>query len=166
MNIKTNEMKLEPTIKEMDEMVVVGLECHTSMTEMQKNNPIHGLWMDFMSLENSIPFRKDKNVTYGVCYDENKETGDFVYAAAVEVEKVDQLSDKLVTKTIPAQRYLVFTHKGLISELGKTFGYIFEDWLPQSNYEVVNSASFELYGERFLGPDNDQSETDIYIPIK
>jgi AraC family transcriptional regulator len=47
----------------------------------------------------------------------------------------------------------------------KTFEYIFETWLPNSDYLVDNRLHFELLGEKYKNKDLD-SEEEIWIPIQ
>lgn len=42
----------------------------------------------------------------------------------------------MVTKTIPAGNYLVYTYEGDIKNLGENFMEIFETYLPQSGHEM------------------------------
>ncbi|WP_390627901.1 GyrI-like domain-containing protein [Bacillus litorisediminis] len=62
-------------------------------------------------------------------------------------------------------KYVVATHKGRLDTLGDTFDYIYAIWLPKSDYELAEAHDFEIYDECFLGPDHEQSEVDVYIPI-
>jgi AraC family transcriptional regulator len=44
--------------------------------------------------------------------------------------------------------------------------YIYGSWFPKSGYKVSGSPDIEWYDNRFLGPDNENSEVEIYIPIE
>ena len=84
----------------------------------------------------------------------------------VEVTSYDSMSANIVTKTIPAGKFAVFTHKGSLSNILKTYQYIWGTWVLLTKETLDNRDDFELYDERFLGRDSEQSEMDIYIPIK
>ena len=43
--------------------------------------------------------------------------------------------------------------------------YIFGSWLPRSSEELREAPDLELYGHRFVYG-SDESELDIYIPMK
>ncbi|WP_458783849.1 GyrI-like domain-containing protein [Vallitalea sediminicola] len=79
---------------------------------------------------------------------------------------IDNLPDGIVPKTIPAGKYAVFTHRGLLSEILKTYEYIWGTWILITKEVLDERGSFELYNQRFLGRDNEQSQMDIYIPIR
>jgi AraC family transcriptional regulator len=57
-------------------------------------------------------------------------------------------------------------HKGLWSEFPKTSQYIFGTWLPASPYEADTREHFEVMGEKYFGPDNPDSEEEIWVPVK
>ena len=89
------------------------------------------------------------------------------YMAAVEVTSFDDLPVGAVAKVIPANVYAVFTYKGkLPGRIGEVFGYIYGEWLPKSGCKQAGPYDFERYGERFKGPDNEDSVTEICVPIE
>ncbi len=59
-----------------------------------------------------------------------------------------------------------YIHKGLACNVGLTYRYIYETWLPQSDYKLPLAYNFEYYGKNHFGPDNEESESEIYIPIE
>lgn len=63
----------------------------------------------------------------------------------------------------PAKRT---TAKGVFDTLGNTFDLVYFDWLPQTGYNRAEADEFEVYDERFLGPEDETSEVDIYIPVE
>ncbi|MDA3901511.1 MAG: hypothetical protein PF637_13465 [Spirochaetes bacterium] len=50
--------------------------------------------------------------------------------------------------------------------VGNTYKYIYETFLPETEYKLPYLYNFEQYGERSLGPDNEESISEIYIPIE
>ncbi len=61
--------------------------------------------------------------------------------------------------------YIIFTYKGLTSDFPKTAKYIFEEWLPSSDYELDQRLHFEVLGKKYKNNDIN-SEEEICIPIK
>ena len=49
--------------------------------------------------------------------------------------------------------------------LSSTYEKIYGDILPSLDFEVDNDFNFELYDERF-SHDSEESEFDIYVPVK
>jgi len=66
---------------------------------------------------------------------------------------------------VPSGLYAVFIHTGAASTAPKTFEYIFETWLPNSEYLLDNRPHFEILGGKYKNEDP-SSEEEIWIPIK
>lgn len=94
---------------------------------------------------------------------EKTETNQFI---GTEGYSFDKILVDMISKTLDSGKYAVFTHKGKINTLHLTYDYIWGTWVLCSGFEIDQRDDFEFYDERFLGPDNDFSELDIYIAIK
>ena len=85
--------------------------------------------------------------------------------AALMVNSTDDIPEGMTYKNIPAHKYAKFTHKGKLDKLGETYNYIYQNWLPKSEYKHDGKAiELEWYDNRFK-VDSDESEFDIYISI-
>lgn len=84
--------------------------------------------------------------------------------AAVEVSSFDALPEGLETLTVPAGLYAVFPHRGPASEAIITYTYIFQTWLPASEYRLDDRPHFAVMGEKYKNEDPD-SEEEIWIPV-
>jgi len=154
-------------IIERNEIKLVGMMEKIVMP----NNTIPKLWEEF-----NKRFIEIKNVVgeiacYGVADNMSTEVYSFDETVAKEVSSFKDIPEGMITKIIPARKYLVFTHKGLIvgkngeMNLNKTYEDIYSKIIPSLDFEVDSSFNFELYDERF-SHDSDESEFDIYVPIK
>lgn len=76
-----------------------------------------------------------------------------------------QLSVDFPIYTLPAATYLKFIHTGVSEDVSYTYKYIYETWLPKSQYRLSLPYQFEYYGEQYLGPDNKNSISEIYVPL-
>ncbi|MBL4637852.1 MAG: GyrI-like domain-containing protein [Proteobacteria bacterium] len=76
-------------------------------------------------------------------------------------------NDNLETKTISAGKYAMFLHKGSYESFAQTYSYIFNEWLPESDFQVSDDKTcFEIYlnrDPRKTKPEN--LKTEIYIPL-
>jgi AraC family transcriptional regulator len=137
--------------------------------ENQKGGEVAQLWQAFDKREPSVP-NQPKGicpVTYGVCFNDNRAIAPrFCYVASVEVESLEDILMDMVGKTLPANTYAVFTHRGSLTKLGLTCQYIYGKWLPNSDYVLAGEYDFEHYDQRFQGTDNENTEFDIYVPVK
>jgi AraC family transcriptional regulator len=90
----------------------------------------------------------------------------FTEVVAVEVNEYDSLPELFVPKTLKGGRYAIFTHKGSLALLQKTFDYIWGTWFLNTKETLDCREDFELYDERFLGYDHPNSQIDLCIPIR
>ncbi len=161
----TTNITVQPEIKYIDDIYVAGIHGVASI------NDIYSLWQRFRDVADTIPNKHHSERTFGIC-EQLQETHtlnydmDFSEVIGLEVTCYDNLPNGIVTKTIPAGKYAVFTHRGLLGELLKTYEYIWGTWVLLTKEILDWRGDFELYDKRFLGRDNEQSEMDIYIPIK
>ena len=156
-------ISMDPKIIMKDEFTVIGLEY----VGPNQNNEIGQLWDVFNRQMVDIKHLKSEHQAYGVCSPapEGAEEGNFCYVAGMEVTGVSDVPQGMVVKVVPAGKYVVFTHKGLLEKLRSTYEYIYGTWLPKSGFEVACQPDFEYYDERFK-PGSLESEFDIYVPIK
>jgi AraC family transcriptional regulator len=160
---------IQPFIRQLGEVRLIGIRGKTTLCK----NRIPEMWRTFNSRIEEIKSRIDGVRGYGVCevdpefdinkFNENTETSQFIGA---EVNSFDEMPQGMVSKTLGGGKYAVFTHKGKINTLQMTYDYIWGTWVLCSGFEIDQRDDFEFYNERFLGPDNDLSELDIYIPVK
>lgn len=153
---------MEPRIIDRPEFCVAGVVVY--------GNSESGLflkaWDMYMRMQKKL-LLKNPDVGYGVEFytEEFFKDRNFFYMACQEVADLSQIPADMVGKTIPANKYAVFTSKGTVKELSENFQYIYHEWLPKAKYEIAGSYDFELYDKRFKGAEDPNSEIDIYIPI-
>ena len=156
---------MEPKIVDRNEILVIGLE---QAYDQDSKQSIPDLWRRLTERIGEIPGRKP-DFAYGICEPHDPSEGRFVYMAAVEVDSLEAVPDGMVGKTLPAQRYAVFTHKlqssDIAADIEPTLQYIWSTWLPQSGYDRTGAPDFELYDERF-DPVTLSGEIDFFIPIR
>lgn len=58
---------------------------------------------------------------------------------------------------------LVFAYR---RSIGETLESIYQDWIPLYGLEPLHGIDFELYDERFIGPEEENTAIDLYIPVK
>ena len=78
----------------------------------------------------------------------------------------DNLPSTLVRKTLGAGKYAVFTHRGSLGNLYKTYQYIFGTWLQSSKAELDDREDFEVYERELVSFDAPDNEVKIFIPIQ
>lgn len=160
-------MSMNVVIKKMPEIKFTGISLKTNNpAEMPEKCP--QLWMDFMPREKEIKNVKE-DIALGVC--RTHRTDDqmtFEYYAALPVTEHEETPEGMKSESLPACEYAVFEHKGSLENLGNTYNFIYEEWLKNSEYQLVAMYDFEYYDEKFNHKDmNDpESKMYIYIPVK
>lgn len=158
---------MEPKIVELSPKKLVGMHKAMSLA----NNQTQQLWKGFMPRRREI-----KNSVSTAFYSMQKYDTDLlseVFAlhtqfekwAAVEVVDFEEVPAGMEAYELIGGKYAVFVHKGPASAFKKTFDYIFEQWLPSSNYTLDHREHFELLPEGY-SPVDPNAEEEVWIPIK
>jgi AraC family transcriptional regulator len=151
------EMVLRPSF------ALVGISLTVDYSVRSLADP----WARFMKEADSIPERIKPERFYQFSFwPENHEMEGFFAMPSLEVENLRVIPPTLVGKTVPSGRYLRFIHKGPSSSVGKAYLYIYKSYLPESSFKLTLPYNFEFYGKGFKGPENRNSETEIFIPIE
>lgn len=157
----------EPEIVTITPKKLIGMQTETSLS---KSKTV-GLWVEFMPRRKEVKNRVGDNFFSIQVYPSNFKMADFTPEtifntwAAVEVTDFENAPKGLECHELTGGLYAVFKHKGATSEFHKTASYIFNTWIPGSDYEVDNREHFEILGEKYLGPHHPDSEEDVWIPI-
>lgn len=155
---------MEPKIIQKPEILLVGMAVYADPPSGEFPN----VWHRFMQHHEELPDNHNTSESIGLEFylPDMEQTHKWYYMACVEVYNLDNIPIRMVAKRLPASTYAVYTVKGGIKKLGEGFRYVYDSWLPDSNYEIAYPYDFELYQEgRFKGDEQD-SEIDIYIPVK
>ena len=158
---ETPLINLEPPRFENGErLLIAGMgaryTCETSAG-------IPSQWQRFLPHRGQIPGQLDRTA-YGVCFNSD-DAGNFDYVCGVEVRDFSRLPADWSRVRIPEQRYAIFSQRDHISTIRSTWNTIWNDWLPESGYQVLDAPDFERYGDDFdsvTGAGGFQ----IWIPIK
>ena len=138
---------------------IIGIEVKTTNQNNKSQKDIAALWQKFYSQNflSQIPNKLDNQI---VCLYTNYE-GDFTKPYSViigcKVKKLTAISNKLVAKTIPAAKYIVFEAKGELPNA------IIKAWEKIWSSDITRSYTndFEIY---FNG--NNSASAKIYVGVK
>lgn len=160
-----NHISRSPEILFLKEVRVAGIRGMTSLAD----NRVPGLWEQFHHFHHDL--YASTGIGYSIC--EMQQTaytkdGDVIYSVMVgsPVKDSDNLPSTLVRKTLGAGKYAVFTHRGSLENLYKTYQYIFGTWLQSSKAELDDREDFEVYERELVSFDAPDNEVKIFIPIQ
>jgi len=159
---------MKPKIKIIKEVKLVGMRTKTSLNDSKTV----GLWKNFMQKKKEI--KNIRNAWHYLVqrYDRELKMVNFTpntffdTYAAVEVEGFEEIPGDMESILISEGTYAVFIHTGATNSFHNTANYIFNKWLPDSIYELDNRMHFEIMKEKYLGPDNPNSQEEVWVPIK
>lgn len=154
-----------PQIIELPRILLSGnaffLPDDTPITDLSKE------WGQFTREVHTLKHRVQPERFFQVQYwSENQELGGLYFFIGAEVSTIEGIQPQFVIKIIPNGWYLRFIHKGLANRVGYTYKYIYNQYLPETDFKLTQPFNFEYYGEKCLGPYNPESESEIYIPIE
>jgi AraC family transcriptional regulator len=157
---------MEWRIEHIDEKTLLGHHQKMSLV----NNTTHILWRGFRLKSNLIQNRSDALYYSLQIYPENyflqfNPNTEFTKWAAVEIENTKDIPEGMDVLTLPAGTYAVFKHIGPANLAPKSFNFILNVWLPNSEYEIDHRPQFELLGENYKADDLN-AEEEIWMPIK
>jgi len=146
---------------------LIGARVRTSFV----NDRTSELWRGFRTVRPSIIGRRGSDSYSVKVYDASYSFSSFDPAAefdkwaTVAVSEDAAVSDGLESLIIPAGKYAEFTHVGPASAAPRTFGYIFGEWLPSSEFELELRPHFEILPEGY-DPFSEHSDEKVLIPIR
>ena len=157
---------MQPEILEFAEKKLAGISIITSLL----NNKTAELWRSFGLIRDSITDVVNDDLFSLQVYPEKyfrdfNPATEFEKWALTEVYTFDNLPQTLKTFVIPSGLYAVFHYKGNAASANEFFRYIFNEWLPASDYELEERPHFEILDERYKNNDIG-SEEKVYIPVK
>lgn len=160
---KTSFLRIEI----LAETLLVGHRLEMSFASIKTKE----LWQGFMPLIDKIKDRIGTDLYSIEVYNSpefvknfNPNTS-FTKWAAVRVNNVNHVPDTMESLIIPEGEYAVFLYQGSSSEGENAYQYIFNTWLPDTDYVLDNRPHFALMGNKYKNNDPD-SEEELWIPIK
>jgi AraC family transcriptional regulator len=157
----------EPRIETIPAKKLIGQRLSMSLAD----NKTYQLWSSFMPRRKEIEHCVNQDLISMQVYDDAfnfknfNPNAAFEKWAAVEVADLEFVPAQMETFILPPGLYAIFLHRGARTTAPKTFQYIFETWLPNSDYRLDNRPHFELLGKKYKN-ENPDSEEEIWIPVK
>jgi AraC family transcriptional regulator len=146
---------------------VVGYKIEANIEEFES-----GLGKDkyvvLLERKDEIQDKKNENVILMQIYpmepDFNPQLDTFTHILGYEVGKLGDFPLDMIRHTVDESKYVNFTHKGLESELGRSYDYVYGQWMEETGNEP-KFYDFEIWDERYR-PDHADNEIDLYIALK
>ncbi len=150
---------MESNIVFKNELKIVGIAVKTNNEHIEK---IQTLWEKFFSenISEKIQNKINPNQIYCIYTDyESDLNGDYTCLIGFEVDKLNDISDGLISRTIQKAKYQIFSDNGKITEITPNLWQ--KIWNTKLNR--IYNADFELYNLTTMFTEN--SEVKIFIGI-
>lgn len=153
--------KMNVRFEEKDAFMVVGVSCRAN-----PSGTLHKLWEEFMQRVREIKHVCDNEKAYQVCLfdDADHEKEEYTFIAGMEVSQAAEVPENMISHRVPAARYAVFEHHGLLDKMHQTYEYIFGVWMPENAYVMAEADALEVYDQRFKVAKED-SVFEIWVPV-
>ena len=167
---------MEPRIITREPLNLVGFSFYGDPFRLSpgwtEENEIGRLWARFMTYaqQHNEQFKSlvaNPGISYEVhIYNEvTMATGVFEVFIGMELADAAQPLIDMVVKVLPATQYAVFTLRGE-AIVGDWSLAIYQEWLPNSDYELAHDFHIQYHDGSFKGFDNlDESSLDVYVPV-
>jgi len=156
---------MTPRIETIGEKKFIGKKLTMSLAD----NKTFQLFSDFMPKRKEILNTINTDIfalqVYPTHYfTDFKPSINFTKWALLEVSNFVDIPNEMESFLLHSGLYAVFDYKGLSTDK-RIYHYIFETWLPNSNYLIDIRPHFEILGKKYKNNDPN-SEEEIWIPVK
>ncbi len=159
----------QPREIELPELRLVGAMTLIDFCEGDDNAAFGEVWERFFThLESLSGARTNPERMFGLNLFPPAFPADrrWYYGACVEVDTLDRdFSSAFVSRCVPASTHLAFEVQGTVAEIAPAYDRAWELVAPRFAGETGCPVNLELYDERFLGPDNPESRTDLLFAV-
>lgn len=155
---------LFPQLVDFGEIILQGPLVNVSNDFSVISNAWHLLFSKIDTLSNRMIPEQYFQLGY---WPDDYESNGLSIKCACQLNPIDvDNNQEFPIHILPPIRYLKFIHKGRSCDIPSTYKYIYGIWLPKSEYRLSIPFELEYYGDLYLGPDNENSESEIYIPLE
>ncbi len=162
--IQNRSIDMKPEIIEFNETEVISSRAYGNYDQAASE-----AWGNVMKYAYSNKLMSKDTRMFGISHDDPDitEPSRIRYDAGVDIDVDISNETHLKKMTISGGRYAKFLHKGPYQNFRETYAFIFNEWLPESGYQLRDDPCFEIYlnkDPRRTKPEN--LKTEIYIPIQ
>jgi len=148
----------------LEEKIIVGSSYFIPENLIRKLD-LTQHWETFLKMIDAIEHKTTPVHCYQIQFwSENQLLEGMHFFLGVAVDSIKEVSPEFVVKIIPKGKYLKFIHSGLSKNVGFTYRYIYDEFLPDTNFQLSKPFNFEYYGDNYKSAENDDSESFIFIP--
>ncbi|MGM0884631.1 MAG: DinB family protein [Bacillota bacterium] len=156
-----------PTAVTIPPISIVGVTFDANLTEIEQQQLGAAALEKARAYKERIPTRLSDDVhliqLYPMKPNFNPHVDAFTQIIGYLVPEATTPPEELVLRSFPEREYVKVTHKGLESELGRTYDLLYGQWM-QENGRQPAGYDFEVWGERYK-PDQEDNEIDVHVAL-
>jgi AraC family transcriptional regulator len=146
---------------------VVGLQIEANLKELESNLG-RETYQSLVSRKDEIQNKKNGNVIliqiYPMKPNFNPQIDRFTQILCFEISEPSVVPPGMILHVVPENKYVTCTHKGLESELSRTYDYVYGKWIRETGNEP-KGYDFEIWDERYK-PESPDNEIDLFVALK
>ena len=150
-----------PAITTLPERSFVGPSVQY---DMQSRSEIPAQWAAY-NREGISPAGAIPNDWYGVCHTFSGDGERFEYLCGVEVKTSHAVPSGQALVRAPAGRWLRGASQAHVSDIGRAWSELYEEWLPELNLKLKPSVVIEHYPAAFNGRTG-EGGWELWVPIE
>jgi predicted transcriptional regulator YdeE len=164
--------KMEPKIVEKSEIKVVGFGLQTSFTDERNKTEIPPFFHKVLEDGKLETVHNRVNANQLCVFKMEKDNPDFTYTMGVEVLDTQNSHQEMTSIVLPESKYVAIRIiKRGPEDVGKAFGYIYKEYIPNSIYVPTGEPAFIYYDEDFFSIYNEKGYAGnplatVYVPVK
>lgn len=160
----TEEITMTPEIRTLAPIPILSLRKTGSYKQAAAE-----AWGGLMKFAYGNKLMHGETRMFGISHDDPRVTqSDKIrYDACISHDAGTMPEGDISAQEISAGKYAVFLHKGAYENFPQTYAAIFNQWLPESGYQLRDDPCFEEYFNR--DPRKTKAEnltTEIFIPLQ
>jgi predicted transcriptional regulator YdeE len=153
----------EPRIVTLGRLTVVGVTLFGN----PERTDLAQAWTLFGDVADELSWVREAKRVYGVqVYPPAfPHVFAYTYMACVELPAGVEVPLRMFRKDIPAARYAVVESPDGVEGIAEAYRYLYDEWLPESPYELAFPYDFEQYEGVGGAGDDDAEEITVWVPI-
>ncbi|WEK56064.1 MAG: GyrI-like domain-containing protein [Candidatus Cohnella colombiensis] len=146
---------------------VVGFRIEANLDELESGIG-KNTYDSLISRKDEILFKKNENVILMQIYPMkpgfNPRIDRFTQIFCYEVNEGYTVPPGMMSHQVSESKYVTYTHKGLESELQRSYDYLYGQWTREHRHEP-KGYDFEVWDERYK-PESSDNEIDMYVALR
>lgn len=154
-----------PAVIVLPDIAVTGISLYGVLRDLEEQGLGRKAYQDMLSRREGVPGRQSEDIYLVQLYppDFNPEVDSVTQLIGYLVDPGSVVPDGLSQHAMEAGEYARYTHKGLESELERSYGLLYGHWMCEYGREP-RGYDLELWGSRYK-PDQQDNEIDMFISL-